>query len=243
MNIIKLNAIDSTNDFLKAMSQKNDIENYTIITAEEQTKGRGQQGSKWLSESGKNLITSILIKDAVGNIESIFCLNITVTVSIIEALKNINIPSLQIKWPNDIMSGNKKIAGILIENLIKENGKIDSIVGIGLNINQINFENLPKASSLKKIMKQDFDIEKILKEIVLNIQKNIQKINNNTIDDLWNNYHEILFRIGKPVVFENEDKEKFMGIIQRVNENGKLEVLLENDQIESYGIKEITMIY
>lgn len=243
MKLIKLNAIDSTNDFLKKMSQDQVLENFTVIVAETQTKGKGQHGAVWLSESGKNLITSILISNTLSNIRDVFLLNTAVTLSIIKTLETFKIPSLSIKWPNDIMSENKKIAGILIENLIKENGKIDSIVGIGLNVNQTNFEDLTKASSLKNITNKDFEIEKILNQIIAELKLNIDKILLKQESTLWDDYHKWLFKKGIPMAFENEKEERFMGIIQQVNQDGKLEVLLEDDSIKEYGIKEITMLY
>jgi len=243
MKTIKLDAIDSTNDFLKRLIQHQTVENFTVVTAQKQTKGKGQMGAIWETDEYKNLITSILIKKTLSNYETIFELNIAVALSIINALKKIKIPALSIKWPNDIMSDNKKIAGILIENIFKEKGNIESIVGIGLNVNQTDFENLPKASSLKNIMNQEFYVEEILGEIVRNLQFYTEKIKNKEVELLWKSYHELLFKIGKPVVFENNNQEKFMGIIQAVNKNGQLEVMLEDDSVQSYGIKEISMIY
>lgn len=243
MKVIKLDAIDSTNDFLKKLVQKQSVENYTVVTAKEQTKGKGQMGSNWDTEVNKNLIVSILIKKSVPTIDAIFNLNIAIAVSIIEALNKHNINSLNIKWPNDIMAENKKIAGILIENSIRENGKIDSIIGIGLNINQTNFENLPKASSLKNVMNQDYDVDKILKSIFKRIEKNMEKLKKGEEASLWTAYDDCLFKKGKPTLFEDGNQERFMGIIQKVNSTGKLEVMLEDDSVRSYGIKEITMIY
>ncbi|MBP9793679.1 MAG: biotin--[acetyl-CoA-carboxylase] ligase [Flavobacterium sp.] len=243
MKTIKLDAIDSTNDFLKGLIQHQTVENFTVVTAKKQTKGKGQMGATWETEESKNLITSILIKETLANYDAVFELNIAVALSLINALKKINIPALAIKWPNDIMSDNKKIAGILIENIFKEKGNIESIVGIGLNVNQTDFKNLPRATSLKNIMMQEFVVEEILGEIVTNLQFYTEKIKNKEVELLWRSYHELLFKIGKPVVFENHHQEKFMGIIQGVNKNGQLEVMLEDDSVQSYGIKEISMIY
>lgn len=243
MKLIKLDAIDSTNDFLKKMAQDQALENFTVILAKTQNKGRGQQGSVWLSEPGKNLITSILISNTLSNIKDVFLLNISVALSITNVLEELKISSISIKWPNDIMAGKKKIAGVLIENLIKENGKIESIVGIGLNVNQKNFEDLTKASSLRCITDKEFDIEDILNRIIQKLKFYVQKIINKDETFLWKNYHEKLFKNGAPMAFENELNERFMGIIQGVNQEGKLEVLLEDDTIKKYGIKEIKMLY
>lgn len=243
MQLIKLDAIDSTNDYLKKLSIAGHVENFTVVTTENQTNGRGQMGSKWASEIGKNLTMSILIKDILTTINDIYNLNIAVTLGVIKSLEKYNIPKLSIKWPNDILSDNKKIGGILIENSIKTNGEIISIVGIGLNINQKNFSDLPKASSLSVIMGLEFDREKILAAIVGNIKINTGRLLSNEADTLWEAYNEKLFKKGIPMPFENPERQQFMGIIQNVSDDGRLQLLLEDDSIESFGIKEIQMLY
>ena len=243
MKLIKLDAIDSTNDFLKALSGKQLLENFTVVSAENQTKGKGQMGTKWNSEIGRNLTVSILIKDVLKNNIEIFDLNVAIALAIISSLEIHNIPNLAIKWPNDILSDNKKIAGILIENLIKSNGEIVSIVGIGLNVNQINFEELPKATSLAVLMHSEFDKDKLLIQIVDAINRNVSVLKNGMAPDLWLEYNQKLFKRGVPMPFSNSREEKFMGIIQNVNSSGQLVVLLENDTIQTFGIKEIQMLY
>ena len=243
MNLIKLDAIDSTNEFLKGLSNDISTQNFTIVTAETQTNGKGQMGSKWLSESGKNLTFSILIKNIISNINQIFDLNVAVTLSIIDALERLNIPEIYIKWPNDIMSGNKKIAGILIENIKKSDNSIYSIIGLGLNVNQTNFNNLPNASSLKKIMNHDFNKDIIFNKIIESIKKNIFELENNNQNQLWGLYNGKLFKKGIIMAFENKNQEKFMGIIQNVTQTGKLQLLIENEIIKEFEIKEIVMLY
>lgn len=243
MQIIKLDAIDSTNDFLKGLSNDISIKNYTIVTAETQTNGRGQMGAKWYSESGKNLICSVLVKNILNNINEIFNLNVAISIALCNALKDFNIPDVSIKWPNDIMSDNKKVAGILIENLIKSDNSIFSIIGFGLNVNQTNFENLPNASSLKNILQQDFDRNEILVKIIESIKANIEILQNNNAEQLWQTYNDNIFKKSKLMPFENKTQQKFMGIIQNVAHSGKLVLLLEDDIIQEFDIKEITMIY
>ncbi|WP_188049834.1 biotin--[acetyl-CoA-carboxylase] ligase [Flavobacterium sp. GP15] len=242
MKLIKLDAIDSTNEFLKALSNKQELENFTVITAENQTKGKGQMGSIWASETSKNLIMSILVKDFLSDINQIFNLNIAISLAVIEVLETLNIPNLSIKWPNDIMSYNKKIGGILIENSIKSDGKIVSIVGLGLNVNQTNFENLPKASSLAVICNKDFNKEKLLFSIVDCLENKIKGCTNKK-DFLWESYSNKLFKKGIPMPFSDQKKNYFMGIIQGVSQIGKLEVILEDDTVSEFDIKEIQMLY
>ena len=242
MKLIKLDAIDSTNDFLRGLASKQILDNFTVVTAENQTKGKGQMGAVWNSEPGKNLIMSVLVFDFVNDVNRLFDINIVVSISIIQALEDFNIPELSVKWPNDIMSYTKKIGGILIENSIKSDGSISSIVGLGLNVNQINFENLPKASSLAVICKTTFDKEKILLTIVEKLKQNIQIWAQNS-DLFWSEYSNKLFKIGIPMPFAGQNQQNFMGIIQGVSPIGKLEVLLEDDSTMTFDIKEIQMLY
>ena len=242
MKLIKLDAIDSTNEFLKGLSNNQIVENFTVVTAENQTKGKGQMGAFWNSEPNKNLIMSVLVSNFVTNSIQIFDINIVVSVTVIQVLKDFDIPELSIKWPNDIMSYSKKIGGILIENSIKSNGNINSIVGLGLNINQTHFENLPKASSLSLICNTTFNKEEILLKIIEKLEQNIQNWNQNS-NLFWSDYTNILFKKGIPMPFEDQNKQNFMGIIQGVSSIGKLEILLEDDSIAEFDIKEIQMLY
>lgn len=243
MNIIKLDAINSTNDYLKGLLQQQFVENFTIVTAENQTDGKGQMGSKWNVEAGKNLTFSVLVKDLLLEVNHIFHFNVAVAVSIIEALSFLEIDALSIKWPNDILAGGKKIGGILIENSLKSDGEIVSIVGIGINVNQRDFENLPKASSLSILLKQDVDKEAVLISIVECLMRNVSLILNKNTDSLWEKYHSCLYKRGIPMPFENLKGNKFMAIISSVDQAGKLQLVLEDDSIESYEIKEIKMLY
>ncbi|MEY4462971.1 MAG: hypothetical protein RLY98_1512 [Bacteroidota bacterium] len=242
MKLIKLDAIDSTNEFLKGLSAQQDLENFTVVTAENQTKGKGQRGAVWNSEVGKNLIMSVLIRDFLTDINAIFNLNIAFSLAVIAALKKKNIPDLSIKWPNDILSANKKIGGILIENSIKSDAAILSIVGLGLNVNQTNFEGLPKASSLSIVIGQDLDKEELLSEIMANLEKNVaESLQNPT--NLRQQYVDLIYKKEIPMPFMNQNNEKFMGIIQGISPIGRLLVLLEDDSVVEFDIKEVQMLY
>jgi BirA family biotin operon repressor/biotin-[acetyl-CoA-carboxylase] ligase len=242
MNIIKLSAINSTNDYLKQLYNTRHVENFTVVLAEEQTQGRGQRGASWVAEAGKNLTFSVLIKDLLLDIKEIFTLNAAVAVSITEALDSYKIPSLCIKWPNDILSGNRKIGGVLIENSIKNDGEIFSVVGIGLNINQKDFAGLPKASSLSVITGREYDKEEIFLGVAEKIKRNISRLQNKDKEIIWNRYHAKLYKKGVPMTFE-KNSIKFMGIIQGVTHAGNLQVQLEDESTAEFGLKEIQMLY
>lgn len=242
MQIIKLSAIDSTNDYLKQLSREKKLDNFTIVVANEQTKGRGQMGSKWVSEVGKNLTFSVLVKNVMIPNEKLFDWNIVVALAVLEVLERHEIQKVSIKWPNDIMADSKKVGGILIENVLKSGESFDSVVGIGLNLNQTNFEDLPKATSLKSLTNKNYDIFEIAEEIVKKIEEKYQQLDK-SMTVFWNKYHEKLFKIDKPLAFEDSKNNRFMGIIQGVTHDGKLQVMLEDDSITFFNIKEIQMLY
>lgn len=242
MKLIKLDAIDSTNDFLKALASQQEVDNFTVVIAENQTKGKGQRGATWFSEPGKNLTMSVLVRDFIFDNLQLFDLSMVVSLAVIHALKKINIPDLSIKWPNDIMSDNKKMGGILIENILKSDGRVVSVVGLGLNVNQTNFESLPTASSLAVVSKQKFDKQELAKALLNEIKESIALWNENSAL-FYQEYVNSLFRKGIPMPFKNNKNQKFMGIIQGVSSSGKLQLLLEDDTVSEFEIKEIQMLY
>lgn len=242
MNIIKLSAINSTNDYLKGLLAERYVENFTVVVAEDQTQGRGQMGAQWNVEPGKNLTFSILVKDLLLKIEEIFALNAAVAISITEALEGFIKSKTAIKWPNDILAGNNKIGGILIENSIRNDGEIYSIIGIGVNVNQKDFSVLPKASSLSVIEGREFDKEAIMQAIIDKLRRNVSRILNNDIDAIWSMYHHKLFKKDVPMPFEKDGK-RFMGIIKGVSKDGNLQLQLEDDSVATLGLKEVAMLY
>ena len=241
MKIIKLDAIDSTNDFLKNLIRNQNVENYTVVVAKNQTAGKGQMGSKWEAEIGKNLTFSILVKNFILDINDIFNVNIVVSVSILEVLKALNIPNLSIKWPNDILSDNKKIGGILIENNLKSNKTIDSVIGFGLNVNQSKFDGLPNASSLLNSAHQIFDLNEILLLIVSQIKNNLT-VYEKSKTHFWENYHQNLYHLNVISKFEDEQKNQFQGKIIGVSNDGKLIVEFNDNSNKMFSLKEIKMI-
>lgn len=243
MNIIKLNAINSTNDYLKDLMRKQYLENYTVVVAKNQQKGRGQRESEWMSETGKNLTFSVLVKDLILDPSALFSLNIAVANSVYQTLKEVTNKNIAIKWPNDIMAENKKIAGILIENVIQQSGEIFSVIGIGLNVNQKYFGILQSVTSLIIIEGKEFNLDAILNMFLTNLKQNISLISNQKTNFLWKFYLDKLFKREIPTIFEDNDQQKFMGIIKGVSSTGQLQVMLENEAIKNFSVKEIKMLY
>lgn len=243
MQLIKLNATDSTNAYLKDMLLGNPPGDFTVVTATTQLKGRGQMGTDWVSDSGKNLTFSVL-KYFEGLVAlDQFRINIGVSLAIYEALSHMNIPDLMIKWPNDIMSGRNKICGILIENILSGQYINASVIGIGLNVNQLDFKNLPDVSSLKLLTGTTFDLDELLSLIVDRLKINLDAVTANDFEAMKYSYGEKLFRKDKPSTFKDGKGEMFMGFIKGVSDSGKLLVLLEDDIIREFDLKQVRLLY
>jgi BirA family biotin operon repressor/biotin-[acetyl-CoA-carboxylase] ligase len=243
MHIIKLDATDSTNLYLKNLMLSSLLEDLTVVVAKAQTRGRGQMGTKWDTKPGKNLTFSILKKIDDFSITDQFQLNIVVSLAIFDTLKALKVPHLKIKWPNDILSGTYKLGGILIENMLKGNQIRSSIIGIGLNVNQTDFHHHFNATSLKLLLGRAFNIDVVLHLLLKNLIDYLQLLESGEISGLTNDYVEALFGMGEATTFQRPDGELFIGTIKGVSENGKLQVLLEGKQLKEYGLKEIKLIH
>lgn len=243
MHIIKLDATDSTNSYLKTLCTTNNVDDYTAVIAKNQTLGRGQMGANWNSKAFKNLTFSVFKDLSEFKIEELFYISIVSALAILKTLKTFGIPKLCIKWPNDILSADKKICGILIENVIKQNNFNASVIGIGLNVNQIEFENLPKASSLKLISGKEFDLDELTMAILDNMKHYFKLLKDNKYDELKVEYEMQLFRKNKPSTFKDAEGFMFSGFIKSVSESGHLQVLLEDNILKAFDLKEITLLY
>jgi len=243
MRIIKLDAIDSTNSYLRNLSTTELLEDYTVIMADMQTNGRGQMGTSWDSNASQNLTVSVFKEVGFLDFGNQYYLNIVVALSIVKLLNYLNIPKLSIKWPNDILSENKKICGILIENVIKQNVLSSSVIGIGLNVNQTEFIDLPKASSLKLIMGRSFNLEELLLVLISNLKRNFSVLEQGQFYGLKQEYEALLFKKNKPSTFRDEEGKLFSGFISGVSQDGCLQVLLEDNDLRSFNLKEIELLY
>ncbi|MDO9261294.1 MAG: biotin--[acetyl-CoA-carboxylase] ligase, partial [Flavobacteriaceae bacterium] len=240
MNIIKLNAIDSTNEFLKRLKREAPLVDFTIVTAEFQTKGKGQMGTVWDSESAKNLMVSILKKFDGIDIHQQFYISMATSLAVYKTLKQFISDKLSIKWPNDILSDGYKIAGILIENTVNGHQITDSIIGIGINVNQVLFSSeIKNVSSLQMLLKAEVDRDLVLELLLFNLEKELSKVVQGDFDTMKNEYESLLYKKGIPAMFEDSRNLKFVGMIKNVSESGQLIVEIEDQVLKSFNLKEI----
>ena len=245
MKLIKLDAIDSTNTFLKNLAVNVDLDDFTVASAKHQLSGKGQMGLEWVSEDNKNLTFSVFKRFERFSIENQFCISMIVSLSIHEVLSALRLSNINIKWPNDILSCDKKIGGVLIENKLKDKQIESSIIGIGLNVNQTVFKNLNQASSLYVNYKKKFDKDNLLKQIVDRLEVNFKKYDFTTLDSinqLHNNYEKLLFNLNQLKPYSLYDGTVFHGVVKGVTKTGKLK-LETNGHTKTFDLKEIKFLY
>tara|TARA_B100001559_G_scaffold159385_1_gene133712 strand:- start:551 stop:1285 length:735 start_codon:yes stop_codon:yes gene_type:complete len=240
-NIIKLDAISSTNDYLKKKYKSNNCKDGDIIWTKEQTNGKGQREKRWISQKGKSLTISIYKEFDKFKVSNSFILNALISTSIVKTLEKIGLKKVRIKWPNDIMSGNKKLGGILIENFIKSELISSSIIGIGLNINEDKFKDLPNATSLFMEINQKVKLKKILNVLTQELFSsfNLLKDNQNSIVKSYSSY------LWKHNTLNNfkQKKNQFRAKVKGVNSSGNLILEMSDGSISDFNSNEIKMIY
>ncbi len=242
-NWIILPTISSTNTYAKELITKSKpLVDGTVIMAVEQTAGRGQKNNSWLSEPGKNLTFSIILDTSFLPLSRQFQINQTVCLGLFDYINTQNIHSCFIKWPNDLYIGEKKIAGILIENLITGDRHKHSIIGIGMNINQKEFPySLNRATSLSIATKRDYDLKNTLKEILEKISGRIDQLRSTRAFFLDEDFQKNLLGIRQLRYYRHNDRI-FQGIITGTNSKGELKIQVAGME-EEFGLNELFFIF
>ena len=230
-----LDSVDSTNNYAAKLVNENKIENGQVIMADFQGEGRGQRGATWHSERGMNILISIFLELDNLSVKNQTFISKFVAVSIYDALKTLGLQP-KIKWPNDLLINGKKICGILIENQFTGHQIKSSIIGIGLNVNQVVFE-IDKITSLTLELGTNQDRMSILGILINSFNKNIVYIDQNS-DYIEKAYLQNLYLLEERSSFYNEKLGDFVGVITGIDSDGKLLVSIE-ERILSFDIKEL----
>ena len=242
-NLIKLPAVDSTNNFLKnLLSNSEPLPEGTVIMADNQFAGRGQQDSIWKVEPGKNLTFSILLKPFFLPLDKQFLLNMAVSIAINNALTSILGEKTFIKWPNDIYFRNQKLGGVLIENTIVGSVIKNAIIGIGINVNQQHFEEelTSKATSVFQILQKDVNLMGLLAEICKGLESLYLQLRAGKHNILKENYVDRLYQLNTPASYQKDDGV-FEGIIKGVSDAGLLQIDKQGERLQ-FNFKELTFL-
>lgn len=242
-NLIKLSAVDSTNNFLKNLVSKSEpLPEGTVIMADEQYAGRGQQENTWHSDPGKNLTISILLKPKFLPLDQQFLLNMAISIALNNVLTKYVQEGVTIKWPNDIFYQQSKLGGVLIENTIVGNTLKTAVIGIGINVNQQSFTSAlaNKAISLRQILQKDVKLELLLTEICSHIEYLYLQLKAGKYTFLRTAYVNRLYQFNIPSFFR-KNGEVFEGTIRGVSDSGLLNV--ERDgKIIQFNFKEVEFL-
>ena len=257
-----INSTNSTNTLLKELIAKGEWpEDEGFLFAGYQTAGRGQTGNGWESEADKNLLCSILVESRKAKDKRPFYLNVAVSVAVYRVIQSIVFErsglgslseAVSIKWPNDIYWGDKKIAGILIENAIIGSEMKYSIAGIGLNVNQTEFvSNAPNPVSLKQITGKEYNIDRLMQQLYAEVQKALN-------EDVWAEYKSHLYRregfwpfverevsIEPTMNVQRDDVQStkvFMARIEDVLPTGEIVLQDKNNKRRTYHFKQVRYV-
>jgi len=244
-NLIELDSVDSTNSFAKQLLSNSKPIEGTVIMAREQFAGRGQMGNKWAAEGGKNITLSVVLYPEQLDADKQFFLNMAVALAVKDFCEFVLMDEVKIKWPNDIYYHDKKVGGILIENTINGNKISSSVVGIGINVNQNEFdESLPNPASLLQIKKPadapDYDISRLVDDLCSYLEKYYLQLRQLHYNFLDKGYTEALYRYQQTHEFKRGDSI-FKGEINGVTKEGKLIIHSGNKELR-FGFQEVEYI-
>ncbi len=227
----------STNTLSAELSQRGSVAEGTLVITSNQFSGRGQRGNQWISEPGKNLTFSLILKPTFLKPDQQFRLTQVVSLAVADYARGRTHHDVKIKWPNDVLINNRKVCGILIENSISGETIQTSIVGVGININQIEFQG-NNGTSLKNETGLDFDLQHELNELLHCMEVRYLQLRDGKIEKLSAEYLQRLYRIGERHTFRIENDEK-QGVIEGVDPRGRLVVLID-DVKHYFDLKEIS---
>lgn len=234
---------DSTNQYATTLLSKSKPPEGTVISAYKQSNGRGQIGSSWESEAGKNLTFSVILYPTFLNVSSQFALTQSLSLGVLDALRSYVPNELSLKWPNDIYVGNKKIGGMLLQNSINRVQLMSTIAGIGLNINQDKFQsNAPNPISLKQILRKDTDLSVLLNSLCSSLEQRYLQLRSGDFNTIKKDYLNHLYRFMEDHLYKRPDGTLFKGRIVDVLPEGRL-LLIHDQGEEAFGMKEIAFVY
>ena len=241
-NFVLLPEVDSTNTAANALLESNAVDG-TAIRAISQTKGRGQLGSNWETEAGQNLTISLILYPQFLASKQIFVLNKMVACALRDTVTEF-LPNEEVllKWPNDILINRKKVAGILIENNLEQGRFKSSIIGIGLNVNQVDFDSKVhgKATSMCLEGGTNFDIEVVMQRLFENLEARYLALRAGRTEQVERDYLANLYGYQEDSLAEINGEKKTVHIAG-VAADGRL-ALQEAGKLYFYGLKEIRFL-
>ncbi len=239
-NIVVQDELESTNNYAKQLVSDK-AGKRTVVLAQYQSKGRGQQGNYWESEAGKNLLFSVILYPDMVEAEFQFYVSMLVSLALVDVLDG-ETDDVHIKWPNDIYVGQQKIAGILIENFIKGSKLECAIVGIGLNLNQEVFRsNAPNPVSLKQLTHKNYDAVQVLQQFLDNLDSLLPLLPAGRFDAIKQSYLQRLLGHNRWRKYR-AGGAAFEARIMNIGDYGKLRLEKRSGETLEFMFKEVEFV-
>ena len=240
-NFIFLTEVESTNNYANQLVLSKAAEHGTVVLAQYQKKGRGQQKNNWESEFGKNMLASFILFPQFLTAAKQFYLSKIASLALVDFLKT-ETNEVSVKWPNDIYFQNKKIAGVLIENSVKGNNVSSAIIGIGLNLNQEKFiTDAPNPVSLKLISGKDYIVESVADQIREYFFIWYDKLQAGRFNEIDTTYYSQLFRANEWALFAKQGIQ-FDARICGIGDFGQLILEERNGSLSEFMFKEVEFV-
>ena len=242
MHLIKLDAIDSTNTYLKSLSLKQKLEDFTVVVAEKKTKGRGQMGTNWQAETSKNVTFSVFKDVSFLKNNQQFYVSMAVSLAIVKALNELHIPKIKIKWPNDILHRGQKLGGILIESRALTEDEFFFAIGFGINVHMRDeeFGHIEQpATSLQQITDGPVDRTELLVESIIAVSRAIREFDAAGAAELVEAFSRYDAYQGKPVEVV-AGARRVEGVNLGITEDGQLK-LQTGEGVEIHAAAEISL--
>jgi BirA family transcriptional regulator, biotin operon repressor / biotin---[acetyl-CoA-carboxylase] ligase len=237
--IIRFDSVESTNESARQQIQEKRLKEGTVILADEQTRGKGHGSNTWESEKGRNLTFSLILQPTFVEIAGQFIISKAISLGIKDFLA-LYTQDVAVKWPNDIYVGDKKIAGILIENSIINNRIEYCIAGIGLNINQKEFlSGAPNPVSLIQITGFEVNLDEALELLLGFIETRYEQLKKGEHQVIDKEYLANLYRINEPHEFITKGR-KFRGMITGIDKIGRLLIETGHEDVLMFDFNEVS---
>jgi BirA family biotin operon repressor/biotin-[acetyl-CoA-carboxylase] ligase len=241
---IVLSTTESTNNYAMAKLHAGMVEHPTCFFAIEQTQGRGQRGKQWLSKPGDNITMTTVFSVSgriLANVTAFpFVLSAAMALGCYDFIKDCRLPHVSIKWPNDIYLGDRKAAGMLIENVYHGSSWEWSVVGTGVNINQQRFPpEAGKAVSFQMITGHTYDNIKLGKRLFTFLTARFDSLNDAALPGIMAEYNAYLYRKGEQVRLRKGNMV-FTAVINGVSASGELIATSASEQ--RYNVGEVEFV-
>ena len=237
--------VPSTSQYLREWSERETLPEGTVVATHRQTAGRGQPGNGWFGGEDRNLSLSVLLRPGFLPARHQFRLNQVVALAVHDTIAALLGPSVRIKWPNDIYVQDRKVAGILIQNTLLGSNIAESVVGIGINVNQEEFpEELSRATSLFREKGDFFELKQVAQYLYHHLEARYLQLRGGRFSTLHQEYIQNFYRLDQPTHFRRtETGDLFVAAPTVISERGELVLEHPNGGREFVGLKELEWLH